>query len=153
MNRRILDLAPSSVLKNASSIPHRLWLLFVFLPNCLVDDCLGIIVGRLPATVVTGVHRNRDTAENVTFVCPLLKGDLLIAPDQAANLAKNAALEVIWRAHDPNNRSGTTLAASHDLSGLSVNYLTLGARQDMRYGGFAQEGDTSWAAASQALAP
>jgi hypothetical protein len=50
----------------------------------------------------------------------------LITPDQAANLAKNTAWDIIWRAHDPKNRSGTTLAASHDFSGSSVNYFTFG---------------------------
>src|SRR5437867_2131466 len=74
---------------------------FVFLPNGLIDDCLGIVVGSLPAAVVADVHGNRDTAENITFVSPLLEGDLLIAPDQVANLAKNTALDVTWRAHDP----------------------------------------------------
>jgi hypothetical protein len=97
---------------------------FVFLPNCLIDDCLGIIVAGLPAAVVTNVHRNRDTAENVTFVCPLLKGDLLITPDQLADLAKSTARDVIWRAHDPVNRSGTTPTASHNFSGSCVNYFT-----------------------------
>jgi hypothetical protein len=85
----------ASVLKKPLSVPPRLGLPFVFLPNCLIDDCLGINVGGFPAAVVTDIHRNRDTAENVTFVRPLLKGDLLIAPDQAANLAKNAAWDVI----------------------------------------------------------
>ena len=72
------------------------------LPNCLIDDCLGIIGAGPPAAVVTDVHGNRDTAENVTFVCPLLKGELLITSDQVAYLAKNTAWDVIWRAHDPN---------------------------------------------------
>ena len=71
------------------------------MPNCLINDCLGIIVAGLPAAVVTDIQGNRDTAENVTFVCPLLKGKLLITPDQAANIAKNTAWDVIWRAHDP----------------------------------------------------
>jgi hypothetical protein len=61
------------------------------LPNRLIDDRLGVLIKGLPAAMVTDVRGNRDTTENVTFVCPPLERDLSIAPDQAAKLAKSTA--------------------------------------------------------------
>jgi hypothetical protein len=53
------------------------------------------MVPALQAAVVTGVHGNGDTTEDVTFVRTLLKVDPLIAPNDGADLAEDTALYVL----------------------------------------------------------
>jgi hypothetical protein len=86
--------ALSDELQRASSFQ-----LVAFAANDLANDAFGFRIPIPRATMIADTDEQLDVAEHVTFVCPLLEGDILGSFDEAALFAEIARAAIFRLFH------------------------------------------------------